>query len=52
VKVSDVNELKCLKSPPKVVSNLMDLILIMFGVDDPSWSKAVKMIKDPRAFAQ
>jgi len=39
-----------LKSPPKVVSNVMELILIIFGMDDPNWSKAQKILSNPREF--
>ena len=39
-------------NPPKEVANLMDLILIILGIDDPNWSKAKKMLANPSNFIQ
>jgi|TARA_B110001450_G_C17466085_1_gene418256 hypothetical protein len=50
VVVKDIQEIKSLSNPPKEVANLMELIQMVFGENDPNWSKAKKLLANPNGF--
>ena len=49
IDVSDLNELKSLNCPPKTVADIMDLILMILGLEQ-SWPAAKKLLSNPHAF--